>query len=100
MRKLKVCGMIALVLAGAATVAAQTRKTGKVDGGVERLLYVTGGRGLSVFDINDGHKLLGKIDVPETGGYFGIAASPQLGQLYLSSNVKGDMVAVDLATEK
>ena len=79
---------------------AQTRKTGKIAGGLERLLYVTDRSGISVYDINDAHKLLGKIDVPETGGYYGIAASPQLGQLYLSSNVKRDMVALDLATEK
>lgn len=85
---------------GAHPLAAQTRKSGKVAGGLERLLYVTDRSGMSVYDINDGHKLLGKIEVPETGGYYGIAASPQLGQLYLSSNVKRDMVALDIATEK
>jgi DNA-binding beta-propeller fold protein YncE len=91
----------ALVLAvSAAPVEGQSRKTGKLDGGLERLLYVTGRSGISVYDINDSHKLLGKIEVPETGGYYGIAASPQLGLLYLSSNVKRDMVALDIATEK
>ena len=79
---------------------AQLRRIGKVAGGLERLLYVTDRSGISVYDINDSHKLLGKIEVPETGGYYGIAASPQLGHLYLSSNVKRDMVCMDLQTEK
>ena len=46
--------MLALV---PATVEAQARKTGKVVGGLERLLYVTDRSGMSVYDINDGHKL-------------------------------------------
>src|SRR5689334_11709524 len=92
--------VLALAAAIAAPAIAQTRKTGKVEGGLERLLYVTDRSGMSVYDINDGHKLLGKIDVPETGGYYGIAASTQLGLVYLSSAVKNDMVAMDLATQK
>jgi DNA-binding beta-propeller fold protein YncE len=95
---ISILGIAAILAAG--VLPAETRKTGKVSGGLERLLYVTDRAGMSVYDINDGHKLLGKIDVPETGGYYGIAASPQLGQIYLSSNVKRDMVAVDIATEK
>src|SRR5207244_4533863 len=92
---------MALILAASGVpVEGQARRTGKLAGGLERLLYVTDRSGISVYDINDSHKLLGKIDVPETGGYYGIAASPQLGQIYLSSNVKRDMVALDLATEK
>ncbi|HZO53918.1 MAG TPA: hypothetical protein VFB63_14480 [Bryobacteraceae bacterium] len=92
--------VIALALAALTTMDAQSRKTGKIAGGMERLLYVTDKSGISVYDINDAHKLLGRIDVPETGGYYGIAASPQLGYLYLSSNVKRDMVCLDLQTEK
>jgi DNA-binding beta-propeller fold protein YncE len=94
---------LAVVLALAANavpVEGQSRKTGRLAGGLERLLYVTDRSGISVYDINDSHKFLGKIDVPETGGYYGIAASPQVGQIYLSSNVKRDMVALDIATEK
>jgi DNA-binding beta-propeller fold protein YncE len=90
----------ALALAVCAPLTAQGRKTGKIVNGLERLLYVTARTGIGVYDINDDHKLLGKIDVPETGGYYGIGASPQLGHLYLSSNVKRDMVAMDLQTEK
>lgn len=95
-----VLAIAAALAASAAHLEGQTRKTGRIAGGLERLLYVTDRSGMSVYDINDGHKLLGKIDVPETGGYYGIAASPQLGQIYLSSNVKRDMVALDIATEK
>jgi DNA-binding beta-propeller fold protein YncE len=91
--------LLTIAFLAAAPVQAQ-RKTGKVVKGLERLLYVTDRTGISVYDINDGHKLIGKIDVPETGGYYGIAASPQLGHLYLSSNVKRDMVAFDIQTEK
>jgi DNA-binding beta-propeller fold protein YncE len=97
---ISIVALAAALAAGVQTLDAQARKTGKVVGGLERLLYVTERSGMSVYDINDGHKLLGKIEVPDTGGYYGIAASPQLGQLYLSSNVKRDMVAMDIATEK
>jgi DNA-binding beta-propeller fold protein YncE len=63
-------------------------------------LYVADKSGLSVYDINDSHKLLRKIDVPETANYKGISASPQLGKLYLTSNLKDELVCIDLATEK
>ena len=73
---------------------------GKVSGGLERLLYVTDRSGVSVYDINDSHKLLRKIDVPETGDYKGISASVQLGKLYLTSYLKDELVCIDLATDK
>ena len=73
---------------------------GKVSGGLERLLYVTDRSGVSVYDINDSHKLLRKIDVPETGDYKGISASVQLGKLYLTSYKKDELVCLDLATDK
>ncbi|MGH9661603.1 MAG: YncE family protein, partial [Bryobacteraceae bacterium] len=81
-------------------VAAPAAPRGKVAGGLERLLYVTDRIGLSVYDINDGHALLGRIDVPDTGNYKGIAASPALGQLYLSSYRTDELVAMDLATNR
>jgi hypothetical protein len=52
--------------------------------GVERRLYVTDNSGISVYDIDNGHKLLRKIELPGTGDYKGIAASPQLGKLYVT----------------
>jgi DNA-binding beta-propeller fold protein YncE len=72
---------------------------GKVAGGLERLLYVTDNSGITVYDINDGHKLLRKIDVPDSGGYKGISASPQLGRLYVTSNREDELIAIDLRTD-
>jgi DNA-binding beta-propeller fold protein YncE len=73
---------------------------GKVSAGLERLLYVTAKSGVGVYDINDSHKLLRKIEVPGTAEYKGISASVQLGKLYLTSNLKDELVCIDLATEK
>jgi DNA-binding beta-propeller fold protein YncE len=70
-----------------------------VTGGIERLLYVTDKSGLSVYDINDSHKFLRKIDVPDTANYKGISASVSLGRLYLTSNLKDEVVCIDLATD-
>jgi DNA-binding beta-propeller fold protein YncE len=68
--------------------------------GVSRLLYVTDPAGLSIYDINDGHKLLRKLDVPNSGDYKGIAASPQLGKLYLTSYKQDDLICIDLGTDQ
>ena len=76
------------------------RRSRKAVDGVERLLYVTDKSGVSVYDINDSHRLLRKIDVPGTGDYKGISASVQLGKLYLTSYKKDELVCVDLATDK
>jgi DNA-binding beta-propeller fold protein YncE len=67
--------------------------------GVERRLYVTDNSGISVYDIDHGHKLLRKIELPGTGDYKGIAASPQLGKLYVTS-FKGDaLICLDLRND-
>jgi len=73
---------------------------GKVSGGLERLLYVTDRSGISVYDINDSHHLLRKIEVPETGDYKGISASVLLGKVYLTSYKKDELVCLDVATDK
>ena len=66
---------------------------------IERRLYVTDRTGISVYDIDNGHKLLRKIELPGTGDYKGIAASPQLGKLYVTS-FKGDvLICLDLASD-
>src|SRR5437588_1019159 len=91
-------GMVAVCLLLPALAGAVDR--GKESGGLERLLYVTDRSGVSVYDINDSHKLLRKIALPETGDYKGISASVQLGKLYLTSYLKDDLVCIDLATEK
>ena len=72
---------------------------GKVIDGVERLLYVTNRSGISVYDINNGHTLLRKIDLPDTGDYKGISASVSLGKLYVTSYLKDELVCMDLATD-
>jgi DNA-binding beta-propeller fold protein YncE len=80
---------------------ALARTRGKVVHGVERLLYIAEDRGaVSVYDIQDGHRLLRRIELPETGAFKGIAASPQLGKLYLTSHVKDELLCMDLETER
>jgi DNA-binding beta-propeller fold protein YncE len=91
------CVLPALLLA--APVDDPARKRGKVVNGTERLLYVADKSGVSIYDINDGHKFLRKFEVPETAEYKGISASVQLGKLYLTSNLKDELVCIDLATE-
>ena len=90
-------GKTAAVLLLPGLLAAASR--GKVEGGLERLLYVTDRSGISVYDINDSHKLLRKIDVPGTGDYKGISASVQLGRLFLTSYLKDELVCIDLNTD-
>ncbi|MBM3739399.1 MAG: hypothetical protein FJW39_26820 [Acidobacteria bacterium] len=81
-------------------VCAAQAQRGRLVNGVERLLYVTDRQNLSIYDINNGHKFLRKLEVPDTGAYKGISVSVPLGMLYLMSNRKDDVVAVDLKTEK
>ncbi len=77
-----------------------TKSRGKVVNGVERLLYVTGKTGVSIYDINDSHKLLRKFDVPDTAEYKGISASPSLGKLYLTSYLKDELLCLDLNSDQ
>lgn len=68
---------------------------------VERRLYVAEDRGgVSVYDIDHGHKPLRRIDVPNSGAYKGIAASASLGRLYLTSNAPDTLICLDLSTER
>src|SRR4051812_10830605 len=66
----------------------------------QRRLYITDKSGISVYDIDHGHQLLKKIDVPDSGDYKGIAASVQLGKLYVTSYKKDDLICLDLNTDK
>ena len=90
----------AVPFAGRDHADAPSKNAGKVAGGLERRLYVSNSKDISVYDINDNHKLLGKIEIPESGSYKGIAASVQLGRLYITSSVKDELICLDLATEK
>ena len=66
---------------------------------VEHRLYVTEKTGISVYDIDHGHKLIRKIDIPDSGDYKGIAASAVLGKLYISSYQKDELICLDLKTD-
>src|SRR6266545_3960100 len=67
---------------------------------LERRLYVADRSGLSVYDIDDGHKLLRRIDVPDSGDYKGIAASSALGRLYITSHLRDELICLDLKSER
>lgn len=88
------------VLTLAFAAGASSATSNKVGDKAERRLYVADRSGLSVYDIDNGHKFLRKIELAGTGDYKGIAASPVLGKLYLSSYLKDELVCLDLLTEK
>jgi hypothetical protein len=78
------------------------------DGDVQRRLYVTspdaaggqGGRGIYVFDIDNDHRLVKRIRVPEMlGGTRGCCGSAGNGRLYVSHS-NTDILCFDIATEK
>lgn len=92
--------LLLFALCFASTGAAAPPKAGKAIGKIQRLLYVTGKTGIGVYDINDGHQLLRHIDIPDSGGYKGISASPQLGKLYVTSYLKDELICIDLLTDQ
>ena len=87
-----ICGTALLLLAGAITKSPGAAR--------QRRLYVTDKSGISVYDIDHGHRLLKQIDVPDSGDYKGIAASVQTGKLYVTSYKKDDLICIDLKTDK
>jgi DNA-binding beta-propeller fold protein YncE len=66
---------------------------------VDRRLYVTDRTGISVYDIDHGHKPLRKIAIPDSGDYKGIAASPPLGRVYVTSHTRDELICLDLGTD-
>ncbi len=68
--------------------------------GLDRLLYVTDRSGISIYEIDNGHKLRRRIEIPDSGSYKGINVSVPLGRLYVTSNVKDDLICIDLHTDK
>ena len=66
---------------------------------IDHRLYVTNKTGISVYDIDRGHAFIRKIDIPESGDYPGIAASPQLEHLYVTSHTRDEVICLDLATD-
>ena len=77
------------------------------DKGVKRLLYVAAPDGamrspakpgVYVYDIDDGHKLVKHISIPEMGGALGCAASAAAGRLYISHQ-NTHMMCFDIVKE-
>ena len=75
--------------------------------GARRLLYVTvpdgaggsKGQGIYIFDIDDSHKFVRKIEVPDMGGTRGVCASPATDKIYYAhGNTK--LACMDLRTER
>jgi len=66
---------------------------------LERRLYVTERSGVAVYDIDRGHTLVRRIPIADSGDYPGVAASPQLGRLYVTSHTRDELIAIDLATD-
>jgi DNA-binding beta-propeller fold protein YncE len=73
----------------------------------QHLLYVTvpdgaggsKGRGIYIFDIENGHKLVRQIEIPDIGGTRGVCASAATGKLYYAhGNTR--LACMDLLTEK
>jgi DNA-binding beta-propeller fold protein YncE len=68
-------------------------------GPVERRLYVTGAEAITVHDVDGGHRLLRRIALAGAGDYKGIAASPALGRLFVSSHARDELISVDLTSD-
>ncbi len=92
--------MIALCLSAMAPTQSSAAET-------RRLLYVTvpdgaggtKGHGIYIYDIDDGHKFVRAIDIPEMGGTRGVCASAVTDKLYYAhGNTK--LACMDLITEK
>ena len=73
---------------------------------VERRLYVTNKTGISVYDIDRGHRLVQTIDLPQTKAIRGVMASPATHMLYISyggdggSEGHGSMLRYDLVARR
>ena len=100
MRLVAVLGLLTAAILGSSFPAAAA------DEPVQRLLYVVspdaaggrGGKGIYIFDIDNGHKLVRKIDLP-LKGVRGVCGSAVTGRLWISH---GDttITCLDLKTDK
>ena len=101
------CLRFGLVLAGLLMYASATVATAAEED-VKRLLYVTspdgagGSRnppGLYVYDIDDDHKLVKHVSIPDMGGTRGCCGSAQAAKLFISHR-NTHLMCFDLLTEK
>src|SRR6516162_623740 len=100
MRLVALLGLLTAAILGSSFPAAAA------DDPVQRLLYVVspdaaggrGGKGIYIFDIDNGHKLVRKIDLP-LKGVRGVCGSAVTGRLWISH---GDttITCLDLKTDK
>jgi DNA-binding beta-propeller fold protein YncE len=93
-------GASALLAAGSFDPLRSVKAGAESAPALERRLYVTNASGISVYDIDNGHAFLRTIDIPDSGEYKGIAASPALGRLYVTSHRPDELICLDLATER
>src|SRR6476620_292357 len=87
-------GASALLAAGSFDPLRSLRAGTEAAPALERRLYVTNASGISVYDIDNGHAFLRKIDIPDSGEYKGIAASPALGRLYVTSHRPDELICL------
>ncbi len=92
----KLAGLLGFALACA---WAAERPRGKIVNGLERLLYVTDKSGISVYDIHEDHRLQRRIEIPDSGAYKGISVSVPLERLYVTSNLRDELISIDLKTD-
>ena len=92
---LKASTVLAAIVALVPIVAVSSHQAAPL----ERRLYITNAAGISVYDIDRGHALLRKIEIPNSGDYKGIAASAQLNRLYVTSHRGDELICLDLATD-
>ena len=67
---------------------------------LERRLYVAHKSRLTVYDIDAGHGRIKKIELPGTRRFKGIGVSVPLERLFLTSNLRDELIAFDLVTEE
>ncbi len=107
-RRIAIVVLIALFVAGIAT-AQRSGSRGRRNRSVKRLLYVTAPDGamassgckpgIYVYDIDDGHKLVKHISIPDMGGTRGCAGSASAARLFISHK-NTHLMCFDLLTEK
>lgn len=97
-----------LVLIFFATVMPLVTGSATADDDLQRLLYVTvpdgamkspGKPGIYVYDIDDGHRLVKHISIPDMGGTRGAVASPAAKKLWYSHK-NTNVACLDLITEE
>jgi DNA-binding beta-propeller fold protein YncE len=86
------------------TVSAPRMHHDRVDGPTRHYEYVFPDGSMSVYDIDQGHRLVQQVSLPTTAGVRGVAASPRTHRLYISyggdggAHGNGSLLAYNLLT--